>query len=385
MIRSSIPADIPDVAVLGAGLMGRLISWQLAGMGLQVALYERTGRAQASGAAAWVAAAMLAPLAEAAIAEKQIVESGWRSLRLWPTILKSLPEPVFFQSTGTLVVWHPADRAESTLFSNRVHANVPAAYLKEHFAVLDKQAIGAVEPALAGRFTQAFLLDQEGQLDNRQLLQSLQAGLDQRKVAQHWDTVIQGADCETWPAAKLWIDCRGLGAKSALPNLRGVRGEVARVWAPGIKLTRPVRLLHPRYPLYIAPRPDDIYVIGATDLECEDFSPMSVRSALELLGAAFAVHPEFGEARIMELNSQCRPAFPDHNPTILWNGARTLHVNGLYRHGFMLAPEVADHAVSLVQAVLAGSLNSNTPEEAWNAWTHAHCWPALFSRSAQAF
>ena len=114
--------------------------------------------------------------------------------------------------------------------------------------------------------------------------------------------------------------------------------------APGIELTRPVRLLHPRYPLYIAPKQDDLYVIGATEVEGEDMSPVTVRSALELLSAAFAVHPGFGEARILELNAQCRPTLPDHRPAIVWDGARTLRVNGLYRHGFMIAPEVADDA-----------------------------------------
>lgn len=360
--------------------MGRLISWQLAGMGLRVALYERTSRAQTPQSAAWVAAAMLAPLAEAALADKRIVESGWRSLQRWPTILQALPEPVFFQSTGTLVVWHPADRAESTLFANRVRANVPAPYLRDHFSILDSPAIGALEPALTGRFTQGFFLDQEGQLDNRQLLHALQMGLDQRNVQQYWDTPIECERGATRPCATLWIDCRGLGAKSALPGLRGVRGEVARVHAPGIHLQRPVRLLHPRYPLYIAPRQNDVYVIGATDIESEDFSPMSVRSALELLGAAFAVHPEFGEARILELNSQCRPAFADHAPAILWDGAHTVHVNGLYRHGFMLAPDIAEHVISIAQAVLAGSLHTQTTKEVWDAWAHEHVWPTLFAK-----
>jgi glycine oxidase len=368
-----------DVAVLGAGLMGRLISWQLAGKGLRVALYERTNREQVLGAAAWVAAAMLAPLAEAALSPKHIVESGWRSLQRWPAILADLPEPVFFQSTGTLVVWHSADRAESTLFANRIRANAPTAYLNDNFHYLDHQeAINAVEPALTGRFTQAFLLDHEGQLDNRQLLQALQLGLEQRGVKQYWGTPIEGFHQANWPNAKVWIDCRGLGAKSALPTLRGVRGEVARVFAPDVQLLRPVRLLHPRYPLYIAPRPHGHYVIGATEIESEDLSAVTVRSALELLGAAFAVHPAFGEARILELNSQCRPTFPDHCPAVIWDGAHTVQVNGLYRHGFLLAPEVADHTLSLVEAILAGAIDRGTDQKVWNDWTQRHCWPTLF-------
>jgi glycine oxidase len=188
-------------------------------------------------------------------------------------------------------------------------------------------------------------------------------------VSLHWNTKI-----DTPPDAHFVIDCRGLGGKPSWPALRGIRGEVARVHAPGIGLTRPVRLLHPRYPLYIAPKQDDLYVIGATEVEGEDMSPMTVRSALELLSAAFAVHPGFGEARILELNSQCRPTLPDHRPAIVWDGARTLRVNGLYRHGYMIAPEVADTARALAEALLGGAI---THPDSFDDWRRQARWSAL--------
>jgi glycine oxidase len=340
----------PDVAVLGGGLCGRLVAWRLAGEGLRVALYER-GDAAGSGAAAWVAAAMLAPLAEAAVAEPLVVALGAASLDTWPRLVEQLPEPVFFQRNGTLVVWHRADRAEAALFERRVRANAPAGLAgNDGFLPLDAAALDAAEPALARRFTQGWLLPHEGQLDNRQVLGALAAGLAARGVATHWHTPV---DDTALPDAGLIVDCRGLGAKPVLPALRGIRGEVARIRAPGIGLTRPIRLLHPRYPIYIAPKQDDLYVIGATEIEGEDMSPVSVRSALELLSAAFAVHPAFGEARILELNTQCRPTLPDHRPAVVWDGARKITVNGLYRHGYMIAPEVSDTAAALARAVLA--------------------------------
>ncbi|MBV8261467.1 MAG: FAD-dependent oxidoreductase, partial [Paraburkholderia sp.] len=80
-------------------------------------------------------------------------------------------------------------------------------------------------------------------------------------------------------------------------------------------------------------------------------------SALELLSAAFAVHPAFGEARILELNTQCLPTLPDHRPALIWDGKTTLRVNGLYRHGFMIAPEVADEAARFAQALLDGRVS----------------------------
>jgi glycine oxidase len=340
----------PEFAVIGGGLCGRLVAWQLAGDGHRVALYER-GDAAGSNAAAWVAAAMLAPLAEAASAELLITRLGAASLETWPTLLAQLPEPVFFQRNGSLIVWHQGDRAEAPLFERRLRANAPAELLDGGLVALAGAQVGASEPALAGRFTQGWLLPHEGQLDNRQALKALAAGLAARGVRTHWNTPV-----DAMPDARWIIDCRGLGAKPAWPALRGIRGEVARVHAPGIGLTRPVRLLHPRYPLYIAPKQNDVYVIGATEVEGEDMSPVSVRSALELLSAAFAVHPGFGEARILELNSQCRPTLPDHRPAIVWDGAQTLRVNGLYRHGFMIAPEVADAACALADALIGGTV-----------------------------
>jgi glycine oxidase len=347
---SVVSAARPEFAVLGGGLCGRLIAWLLAGEGHRVALYER-GDASGSGSAAWVAAAMLAPLAEAASAEPLLAELGAASLDAWPRLIAQLPEPVFFQRNGTLVVWHRTDRPEATLFERRMRANAPATLLADGgVAALDSVQLAATEPALAGRFGQGLLLPREGQLDNRQVLAALAAGLAQRGVVAHWNTsVTDGA----LPPAQVTIDCRGLGAKAALPALRGIRGEVARVHAPGIALTRPVRMLHPRYPIYIAPKERDLFVIGATEIEGEDMSPVSVRSALELLSAAFAVHPAFGEARIVELNTQCRPTLPDHRPAVVWDEAATVAVNGLYRHGFMIAPEVAKTAASLAIAVLA--------------------------------
>ncbi|MFX1763765.1 FAD-dependent oxidoreductase [Paraburkholderia sp. A1RI-2L] len=372
---------MPDFAVLGGGLCGRLVAWRLAGAGHRVALYERGGP-EGGESAAWIAAAMLAPLAEAAVAELLIIELGVASLETWPRILAELPEPVFFQRNGTLVVWHHADRTEAPLFERRVRANAPRALADANFTTLAGAQIDAAEPALAGRFARGWLLGGEGQLDNRQALAALAAGLAQRGVQTHWHTSVDDANL---PRARVTIDCRGLGAKPALPALRGIRGEVARVHAPGIGLRRPVRLLHPRYPLYIAPKQDDVYVIGATEIEGEDRSPVSVRSALELLSAAFAVHPAFGEARILELNSQCRPTLPDHRPALIWDGGRgddrgggsTLRVNGLYRHGFMIAPAVADEAVRVAEALLAGQLadadafESLRRESRWASMLHA--------------
>src|SRR5689334_24880850 len=107
-----------------------------------------------------------------------------------------------------------------------------------------------------------------------------------------------------------------------------------------VTLHRPVRLLHPRWPLYIVPRENNRFMIGATTIETEG-NGVSVRSALELLSAAYAVHPAFGEARIVEFGAGLRPAFADNLPRVEIKN-NTIAVNGLYRHGFLLAPALAE-------------------------------------------
>ena len=142
------------------------------------------------------------------------------------------------------------------------------------------------------------------------------------------------------------IDCRGLAARATQQTLRGVKGEMIIVESDEIELARPIRLIHPRWPLYVIPRGGNRFMLGATSIESED-NGVSVRSALELLSAAYAVHPAFAEARIVEFGSGLRPAFPDNLPRISIDKNRIL-VNGLYRHGFLIAPALAELTLAYV-------------------------------------
>ena len=117
--------------------------------------------------------------------------------------------------------------------------------------------------------------------------------------------------------------------------------------APDIHITRPVRLLHPRIPLYIVPRGNGIYMLGATMVESEAASHITARSMLELLSAAYALSPAFGEAEILETGVDLRPAFADNLPRIRRRGT-TIFANGLYRHGYLLAPALAKGIAELI-------------------------------------
>lgn len=364
---SGVSLMSPKFAILGAGLMGRLLAVSLARLGHRVEVHEK-GQSDAATSAAHVAAAMLAPLAESVVSEPLVVELGIASLKRWPAVLETLPGPVFFQKQGTLVVWHPQDRDQAALFSSRLGL-MDDRFVPEHRArSLDAAGIATLEPALEQRFSRGLYLPEEGQLDNRAVLSALGLAMTNLQIPVYW-----GQESSPDSLSADWvIDCRGSGAKPNWPQVRGVRGEVLRVEARDITLGRPIRLLHPRYPIYIAPKEAGIFVIGATQIETEDTSPTSVRSALELLSALYSVHPAFGEARILEMKAQCRPALPDNLPGIRWNGERLIQINGLYRHGFMMAPAMLDATLSLIS-----NLVHKVPAD-WDSWRAAQPWPSLF-------
>jgi glycine oxidase len=138
-----------------------------------------------------------------------------------------------------------------------------------------------------------------------------------------------------------------MGARQVLGDLRGVKGEMLVVRSREVTLSRPVRVLHPRIPVYVVPRGDGAFMVGATMIESDDSRRITARSVHELLSAAYSLHPAFGDAEILEIGTQVRPAFPDNLPKLRRIGDR-LYVNGLYRHGFLLAPALARRAAETV-------------------------------------
>ncbi|MDH5723691.1 MAG: FAD-dependent oxidoreductase, partial [Alphaproteobacteria bacterium] len=146
----------------------------------------------------------------------------------------------------------------------------------------------------------------------------------------------------------LVIDCRGMGAKSDLMDLRGVKGEILIVHNPEFNLNRPIRIMHPRYPLYIVPRDGNLFMIGATIIESEDNENVSLRSAMELQSALYSLHPSFAESEILEMSAGIRPAYADNMPEITIRD-NIIYCNGLFRHGFLLSPIIAQSIADYIQ------------------------------------
>jgi glycine oxidase len=339
------------VAIVGAGLVGRLLAVQLARQkDVSISLFDEDST-EGENAAAYLAAAMLAPLAESVDASEMVTQMGERSLQLWPEILALLDEPVFFQHKGSLILSYEQDRPYLEDFYRRLKRSDQA-------QVISSQQIADIEPCLkehARRFSAGLFLPNEGQLDNRQLLSSSATTIQNLGVKWLSKTTVEldlnssKVNGESFD----WIfDCRGLGAQDDLPKqnkLRGVRGEVIRLHAPDVELSRPTRLIHPRYPIYIAPKQNHQFVVGATQIESEDRRQPTLRSAMELLSSCFSVHSGFAEAEILELKSGLRPALLDNEPKIIHRKHNNIiQINGLYRHGFLISPALVEQAICLM-------------------------------------
>ncbi len=324
------------VSILGAGIAGLTCALELQERGAAVEVLERAPQLAAAGCS-WFAGGMLAPWCERESSPLLIAELGSESLAWWREHFTGTAQQ------GTLVLAHARDTGELSQFARRT----------AHFESVSEEAIAGLEPDLAGRFSRGLFFPEEGHLDPRAALAALASRLEERGVPIRF-----GGTAAPRPDRAV-LDCRGLAARAELHDLRGVKGEMLLLRLPELHLNRPVRLLHPRWPLYVVPRGQGLFMVGATMIESDEGARISARSMLELLSAAYALHPAFGEAQVLEIGVGVRAAFPDNLPR-LRRLAGALSVNGLYRHGFLLAPALARRAAD---ALLEGRYDPEVMDE----------------------
>lgn len=314
------------VRIVGAGVAGLTCAHAFARRGARVTLVDRN--AGSGRGCSWYAGGMLAPWCERESAEPIIVELGLESQAYWREAVPDVP------NEGSLVLAQPRDLPDLRRFARRT----------DHYEWLDGTAIAALEPDLDGRFDQGLFFPSESHLEPRKALAALTRRLtDEFGVEMTFEADGFAPEADD---ADVVVDCRGLAARDELTDLRGVKGEMLVLYSTEVSLKRPVRMLHPRIPVYIVPRGDGHFMIGATSIENDERGRVTGRSMLELLGAVYALHPAFGEAEIVEIGADVRPAFPDNLPRLRRRG-KTIYVNGLYRHGFLAAPALARRAAEL--------------------------------------
>lgn len=315
----------PRILVKGAGVAGLTAAVTLAERGGVVTLYDCADRVGSG--ASWMAGGMLAPWCEAESAPAEVTAQSVDSVDWWT---KHVPGVV---REGSLVLAPARDVGELARFGRRT----------SHFETVGEAEITRLEPDLAGRFQKGLFFADEGHVDPRKALPALAQALEQMGGQVH-----VAPDPAPDEAGFDWVvDCTGLHVRDQLDHLRGVRGEMLLLRCEDVILHRPVRMLHPRIPVYIVPRDNHVFMVGATMVESENAGGMTVRSMMELLNSAWTLHPGFAEAEILEMGTGLRPSYPDNMPRVVRQG-RHVYVNGMYRHGFLLSPARAREAADLV-------------------------------------
>ena len=368
------------IGIAGAGLLGRLLAFELARAGHQVDVYDPATDALGRGAAGWTAAGMLSPVAELEGADAAVFAMGLRSLVRWPQLIEEVRQAlgqashesaVEFHQRGSLLVAHRGDEGAARRVVDLLKHKAPIEFAPQALAMPDLRAL---EPAIYG-CAHAWMLPGEGQIHTVQAMTALYQAATQIGAQWHWGESVQRVSTRVLHTAKGdrqfdWVfDVRGTGARPSAalqnedngftsqvrgdqfgftPQVRGVRGEIFWLHAPDVVLHRPVRLLHPRHRVYIVPRQGGQIMVGASEIESEDRSPVSLRTTLELLSAAHSILPELAEARIIHSESNLRPALPDNLPR-LETSAGITRINGLFRHGWLIAPALVEQAMAEMQ------------------------------------
>ncbi len=320
-----------DATIIGAGVAGLWAARALLAHGIRPRLVDRVGTPGAHGCS-WWAGGMLAPNCEGALAEEPVIRHGQEAAEAWAAVTEVI-------TRGSLVLAPARDRADLTAFARRTGGH----------ETLDASGIAMLEPDLDRRHDTTLFFAGEAHLDPRRALADLTAQLAEDGVE------IERADLDPATVKGPVLDCRGMAARAALPALRAVRGEMVVLRSTEITLTRPVRLLHSRHPLYVVPRAGGLFMLGATQVESAHQGGVTARAALELMSTAYALDPRFAEAEIVELGADLRPAFADNVPRVMQRG-NVLHLNGLFRHGYLMAPALARQAARYLATAEKGDL-----------------------------
>jgi glycine oxidase len=338
-----------DAAIIGGGIIGSSLAWELARNKLRVVVLDRQ---QPGREASWAAAGILSPAPESPAAFP-MVPLGRASLALYPEFVAAIEEDsgesAGFRPKGTLQTFfaRDAERELSTLMA--LHHGLGLA--AEALRIEDAREL---EPALSGEVLAAALRPQEASVDNRALtrgaiLAAQRAGAEFRSGQQVTRLLREGDRCTGVVAAG-----EGIAASTVVLAAGCFSGEIAGVsrYAP----VRPARgqmvaLRAPSVPIervlwservYIVPRNDGRLVAGST-VEYAGFEKGLTPAGLqEILSAAMEIAPALKDAAIEETWSGLRPDSPDHLPILGPTDLDGLLVaTGHFRSGILLAPVTA--------------------------------------------
>ncbi len=337
----------PEVIVVGGGVIGCGIAYELKKRGAQVTLLER-GRI-ASGAS-YGAGGMLAPQVEAH-APGLLLELGLRSRDLFAGWQAELATPFDLDLSGILRVAH----TERTAGELRRRAEWQRS-LGLSARLCDAAEVADMCPGVTEATLGLWVPD--GQVSPYRLTLALAQGAAQRGATVREGvtvTAVRTGGVDTTEgrlhadhvviAAGAWS-----GPLTGMP-VRPVKGQRLLVRHPGRLLAMTTFGDHG----YLVPKPGGHILIGATE---EPGAGYDTRVTLEAVGklsrAAAALLPALAGAEMVESWSGLRPATPDRLPVLgqMPGFERVWLATGHYRNGILLAPVTAR---MIAEAVTAGA------------------------------
>jgi glycine oxidase len=361
---------MPDVVVVGGGLIGLATAWRLAVDGVQVMVCDPTPGAQTSN----VAAGMLAPVTEVEFGEDDLLALNLASVNTWPGFAAELEEltgqPAGLHQTGTLSVAYDVDDMAVLRrvadYQRRLGLEV------EELSGRDARRR---EPMLATGVSGGVWVPGDHSVDNRQAVATLLRAVElsgvelvRQRVTQvitsgttalgvqldngetvHADHVIA--------AAGPWSSQLGGVPEELRAPVRPVKGEVLRLRVPEAyrpALQHTVRATARGFSVYLVPRPGGELVVGATTTELGYDTRVLAGGVFALLRDARTVLPVVDELEFVESIAGLRPATPDNAPVLGPSGLdRLLWATGHYRNGVLLTPVTAQ---ILAETVRTGTL-----------------------------
>lgn len=325
----AVKAPIPDVTVVGGGVIGLSVAWHAARRGMAVSVVDR---GPLGGGASRVAAGMLAPVSEADAGEPALLRAGIAAAGRWPAFARELGLGEAYRACGTLVVARDADEA-AALERERVlreELGLPVGRLRGSQA-------RALEPALAPGVRAALEVPGDHAVDPRALLDALIAACAREGVA------LRALTEDAPPAAARTVLATGAWAG---PPVRPVKGQLLRLRdpeGPGL-VDRVIR--HERF--YLVPRGDGRYVLGATMEEKGFDTTVTAGAVRELLGEAQLLVPGLDELVLEEALAGLRPGTPDNAPLVGEREDGVILALGHHRSGILLAPLTGEAIAALL-------------------------------------
>lgn len=339
-----------DVIVVGAGLIGLAIAFELAERGASVRLYDsrEPGRA-----ASWAGAGMLAPYTEQ-ITSEALLALCIRSLAEYPAFVRRIFDASGIDARLRLdgVLYAAFRKSELDLLREHRHALQARGIDCE---LLDRASALSAEPWLGAALVGGLLKRGEGFVDNRQLGRALAAACTARGVRIEHSSSIE-VECQARrvvgvrtdrgrvPARAVVNACGAWGAQlagvpqSCVPPIEPVKGQMIALAVP------PGFVQHVTWvpKAYLVPIEEGRLLVGAT-VELAGFDErVTAEGVHELLHAALAAAPSLAGFSITESWAGLRPGTPDRLPFLGPTPVEGLFLaTGHYRNGILLAPETA--------------------------------------------